>query len=284
MRGVLPVNGIRLVYREAGVGPAVLLIHGHPFDHTMWRPQVDALREGYRVITPDLRGYGRSALPDGVRETPLETLAADHLALLDALGIRSFILGGVSLGGQVALEVWRQAPARVTALVLADTFAGVDSAVVQQQRRDAADRIEAEGMAAYARELLPKMIAPQSAYESPAVVAHVMAMMTTTPPRGAAAALRGRARRRDYLPLLKRVRVPTLVLVGSEDAYTPVAQAEALHAAIAGSQLAVIGGVGHLPNLERPDAFNQVLRSFLDAAQRRLPAAARGGPTLGAAE
>ena len=107
------------------------------------------------------------------------------------------------------------------------------------------------------------MITPANAERLPDVAAHVTDMMTTTPPRGAAAALRGRAQRRDYLALLAEIRVPTLVVVGREDAYTPVALAEQLHENIAGSTLVVIEGAGHMPNLERPNAFNEVLNSWL---------------------
>ncbi len=261
---LLRVNGVELSYRDSGAGrPPVLLIHGHPFNGTMWHPQVEFLKTGYRVVVPDLRGYGKSSLPDECRETKLETFAADNLALMDALGIRSFVLGGLSMGGQIVLEMFRQAPDRIEALLLADTFAGLDSAERKKLRFTTADRLEQDGMEAYAHEELTKMITPANAERLPEVAAHVMNMMTTTPPSGAAAALRGRAQRIDYIPMLRDIRVPTLVVVGREDAYTPVALAEQLREHIPGSNLAVIEGAGHMPNVERADAFNNVLRSWL---------------------
>lgn len=107
------------------------------------------------------------------------------------------------------------------------------------------------------------MITPANAEQFPEVAAHVMEMMITTPPSGAAAALRGRAQRGDYTPLLRDIRIPTLVVVGSEDVYTPVAMTEQLRDGIPGAELAVIQGAGHMPNVERPDAFNAVLRSWM---------------------
>jgi pimeloyl-ACP methyl ester carboxylesterase len=260
---VFSVNGVDLSYSDVGDGHrTVLLIHGHPFNRTMWQPQLEFLKASYRVVVPDLRGYGTSSLPD-CRETRLETFAADNLALMDSLGIRKFVLGGLSMGGQIVLEMFRQAPDRIEALLLADTFAGLDSPERKQLRFTMADRLEREGMEAYAREELTKMITPANAEELPQVAEHVMKMMTTTPPAGAAAALRGRAQRIDYTPLLHEIRVPALVVVGREDVYTPVAWAEQLNRDIPGSKLVVIEKAGHMPNLERPDVFNEALGSWL---------------------
>jgi 3-oxoadipate enol-lactonase len=261
----IAINGVDLSYIDVGSGGrAVLLIHGHPFNCSMWAPQVEALRTRHRVVVPDLRGYGKHALPRAYRETTLETFAADNLALMDALKIRTFALGGLSMGGQIVLEMYRQAPHRIETLLLADTFAGLDSAERKHWRVTTADRLEREGMEAYAREELTRMITLANARQFPEVAAHVMEMMTTTPPGGAAAALRGRAQRMDYLPLLKEIRLPTLVNVGREDAYTPLVLAEQLRDNIPGSKLVVIDGAGHMPNLERPPAFNAALESWLN--------------------
>jgi 3-oxoadipate enol-lactonase len=262
--GVVPINGVNLAYDDQGDGDrTVLLIHGHPFNRTMWTPQAAVLSANRRVLVPDLRGYGRSSLPAGSRETRLETFASDNLALMDALGIRSFALAGLSMGGQIALEMYRQAPERIEALLLADTFAGLDTPERKQSRLTTADRLEREGMEAYANEELTRMITADNARHFPNVAAQVIEMMTTTPRAGAAAALRGRAQRRDYLPLLKEIRVPATIVVGREDSYTPVAMAQQLRDGISGSELVVIEGAGHISNLERPEAFNKVLESWI---------------------
>lgn len=261
---VLPINDVHLAFSDTGSGSrAVLLIHGHPFDRTMWQPQLEFLRSSHRVVLPDLRGYGKSSLPPGSRETPLETFAKDNLALMNALGVEQFVLGGLSMGGQIVLEIMRQAPARVQALLLADTFAGLDSPERRQWRFTTADRLERDGMEWYANQELTKMITPANAKQLPAVADHVMKMMAGTPRSGAAAALRGRAQRVDYLPTLREIRVPTLVVVGKEDAYTPLSLAQQLRDGIPGAQLAIIEGAGHMPNLERPQAFNEVLATWL---------------------
>lgn len=261
---VLSLNGVQITFYDSRAGSrAILLIHGHPFNHTMWEPQAEFLKSKYRVVVPDLLGYGKSPLPQGKRETRLETFAAANLALADALNIRKFVLGGFSMGGQVVLEMFRQAPERIEALLLADTFSELDSPERRQWRFDMADRLEREGMAGYAKEEFRKMITPANAEQFPEVATHVMEMMTTTPPSGAAAALRGRAQRADYTPLLRDIQVPTLVVVGSEDVYTPVAMAEQLRDGIRGAEIAVIEGAGHMPNMERPEAFNAALGTWM---------------------
>lgn len=261
----IQIDGIQLYYTEQGTGaPVILLIHGHPLNRTMWSPQVEVLGSRCRVIVPDLRGYGKSGIAVGATETRLEQLAADNLALMDGLGIEKFVLGGLSMGGQIALEIYRQAPKRIEALMLADTFAGLDTPERKQLRLVTADRLEREGMAHYAREELTKMIRPSNAERQPGVAAHVMEMMLTTPPEGAAAALRGRAHRVDYLPMLQDISVPTLVVVGRHDFYTPVALSEQLVERIRGATLSVIEEAGHMPNLEEPAAFNTAVSSWLN--------------------
>ncbi|PXY27341.1 alpha/beta fold hydrolase [Prauserella muralis] len=255
-------NGITIGYDDEGTGDAVVLVHGHPFDRSMWRPQTRSLAEaGWRAIAPDLRGYGQSSVVPG--STSLETFARDILALLDRLRVRRFALAGLSMGGQIALELQRLVPDRIRALVLADTSPHAETPEGRVRRRAQADRLLAEGMRGYADEVLTTMIAPHTVETAPLVALHVSAMMRGAPPQGAAAALRGRAERRDYVDLLGRITVPTLVMVGSEDEFTPVEVARFLHERIPGSQLAIIEGAAHLPNLEREREFSEIVEKFL---------------------
>ncbi|GAB3875118.1 alpha/beta fold hydrolase [Kibdelosporangium lantanae] len=249
---------MHIAYDDKGAGQAVVLVHGHPFDRTMWRPQLDHFSRTRRVITPDLRGYGES--PVVPRRTPLDTFATDLYALLDHLEIGEVVLGGLSMGGQVAMEFHRLYRHRVKALILADTFPQAETPEGRQARYAMADRLEREGMAGYADEVLWKMVSPRN----PEAAEHVSRMMRAAPPLGAAAALRGRADRPDYVDMLTTVSVPALVVVGTEDEYTPVSVARRMHDLIPGSALAIIEGAAHLPNLERQTGFNQAVQQFLD--------------------
>ncbi|MFB8443985.1 alpha/beta fold hydrolase [Streptomyces niveus] len=249
---------------EGDGGEVLVLVHGHPFDRSMWRPQIETFAgPERRVIAADLRGYGGSTVIPGT--TTLTTFAWDIAALLDRLGVDRVVLGGLSMGGQIVLEFYRLFPERVRALVLADTFAAAETEAGRAARNAMADRLLREGMGPYADEVLTRMVTPHNAEALPAVAGHVRDMMRGAPPEGAAAALRGRAERPDYVGMLGRVAVPALVVVGSEDTYTPVADARVMSEGIPDATLAVIEGAGHLPNLERRAEFDAALGAFLDS-------------------
>lgn len=255
------VHDITIGYDDQGSGTPVVLVHGHPFNRSMWSQQVEVLAPTCRVIVPDLRGYGETTVTPG--KVTLEEMAGDLAALLDALAIDRVILGGLSMGGQIVFEFYRQFPSRVRALLLADTQPQAETDQGRVVRYQTAQRILDTGMQSLAGEMLPKLLAAQTFTAHPDVVESVRRMIVQTPSEGAAAALRGRAERRDYTPLLHHITVPTLIVVGSEDQYTPVSDAQLMHREIAGSQLAIFEGIGHMPNMEHPAEFNAELMRFL---------------------
>lgn len=268
------VNGVTLAYDDRGPtdGVPVLLIHGHPFNRTLWRPQAQALTSaGYRVITPDLRGYGASPATGDI--VYLADFADDLVGLLDHLGMAKAVIGGVSMGGQIAMELHSRHPHRVAAMVLSDTSAPAETAEGKLFRRHLADRLLAEGMDGYAGEVIDKMLAAYNVSALPDVAEHVLTMMRTTDPRGAAAALRGRAERADYRAHLAKVGVPVLLLVGADDVYTTVADTEEIQRHVRHARVAVIGRAGHLPGVEQPEEFNRHLLQFL---ARELPVGTQG--------
>ncbi|MDR3695998.1 alpha/beta fold hydrolase [Mucilaginibacter sp.] len=257
------LNGITINYKVTGKGEPVVLIHGHPFDHTMWYPQAVALSDIYKVITPDLRGYGESTLPSSGK-TAFEDYATDMLRLLDYLKVGQFHLAGLSMGGQIIMEMFRQEPARIRSLIFADTFASLDTPEVKQGRYDTADRLEREGMDAYAEEVIYKMMKPEHVKSMPEDAEFVVKMMKAASPIGAATALRARAERIDYLSdVFPDINIPTLVIVGRQDEFTPVAMAETMLQNLKNCKMAVIEDAGHMPNLEHAEDFNEVVLDFL---------------------
>jgi len=255
------IDDIQMAYTDTGVGRPIVLIHGYPFNRSLWNEQVETLSNSYRVIVPDLRGFGETDASTGT--ATMNRMAEDVGQLLDHLRISQAVIGGLSMGGYVALAFYKQFPSRVRALVLADTRAQADTEEAKQTRAQQAEKALSEGMAGIADAMLPKLLTPETVSKRPEVVKRVRDMMLKTKPEGAAAALLGMAEREDQTELLSRVTSPTLILVGAEDAITPVADSEKMRDCIAGSRLVVIENAGHVSNLERTEQFNEALLKFL---------------------
>jgi len=255
-----------LRFDELGAGAAVVLIHGHPFERSMWAPQLEPLSRRFRVIAPDLRGYGESPVTPGT--VTMDELAGDVAALLDSLEIETAAVVGLSMGGLVAMELALARPQRWWALGLIATTAAPLTAGERDDRRAMAARLEAEGMEAAVEVMGPRLFGPTP---PTGAVAQIESMMRRTNPAGAAAALRGRAERPDYRPGLGRLGMPVLVCTGSEDAYSTAEITSELVASLRAPRVAVLSGAGHLPNLERPAEFNRELLGFLAALAPSRP-------------
>ncbi len=256
-------DGATLHVEERGAGTPLLLVHGFPHDGSLWRAQLDGLADVARVVAPDLRGLGRST--DGGDDAPatVERYADDLACVLDALGIERAVVGGLSMGGYVAFAFWRRHRARVRALVLADTRAGADDEAGRAKRRDMMRVAREEGAAAVAERSIEGMVGRTTRRRSPELVEDVRAMLARQPVDGIVRALQAMHDRPDATADLATIDVPTLVLVGDEDALTPPDQARLLHEGIAGSRLEIVEGAGHVSPLERPAAANHLLREFL---------------------
>ena len=263
------LNDLTVAYDLVGSAPStILMVHGHPFDRSMWRPQWSVV-EGtrWRILAPDLRGYGQSGIVPGTTTFP--TFAADLAALLDHLSIPDVVIGGLSMGGQIAMEFCRQYPARVRGLLLAATFPQAETESGRVARHAMADRLLYEGMVPYASEVLAKMLAPRTIAARPDLAAAVLAMMEAADPAGAAAALRGRAERPPYEPVLAALTVPALVVAGDQDPFTTREDAENMSDCLQDSELLWLDGIGHMPNLEATEAFNRALRGLLERVDAR---------------
>jgi 3-oxoadipate enol-lactonase len=262
---IAPLEHGRLAYDDAGTGPVIVFIHGFPHDRTLWSAQLAALAREARCIAPDLAGFGGSALD---AEASMDAYADDVVGLLDHLGIDEAVVCGLSMGGYVALALWRRHAQRVRALVLSDTKAGADDDAGRARRRELIALARTEGSAAVTDAMLPGMVGKSTRARCPGLVDRVRAMGAAASPEALVAGLEAMMARPDSTPTLATITVPTLVVVGDEDALTPRAQAEQLRDGIAGSRLEVIAGAGHVPCMERPAAFNFVLGEFMTRIAR----------------
>jgi pimeloyl-ACP methyl ester carboxylesterase len=248
----------------------LVLLHAFPLDARMWNAVREPLASHLRVITPDQRGLGRSPLPDSPREPRFEDAARDVVALLDRLELDRVVLGGCSMGGYLAMAVLRLAPERVGGLVLIDTKAEPDSPEAARSRLAVAERVEAEGIAGWLAEAnLATLLAASTRARRPGVAETVREIIESQPPAGiswTALALRTRP---DSFGLLREAGVPALVVVGEEDAITPVEAASAMAEAMPGATLVVLPGVGHLTPLEDPAGVVEAILSWYPATQEK---------------
>jgi pimeloyl-ACP methyl ester carboxylesterase len=254
---------------DVGPGPVVVLIHGFPFDRTMWRFQKGAIGSEYRVIAPDLRGHGRSAPLPG--PYTVDGMANDVLETLDDLQIREpFVLGGLSLGGYVALSIAARSPQRLRGLILMDTRAAADAPDVAQGREAMARDVERTGdIGPVVRGMLPRLFAPASRERRAALISEVGDQMLRTPAVGVTATLRALASRPDRTADLAAIRVPTLVVCGADDVISPPDEMRRMADAIAGARFVKIPEAGHLAPLENPGPVDAAILEFLGAIADR---------------
>ncbi len=260
----LKLPGVDLSLADHGAGRPVVLIHGFPMDHSIWAQQVQSLAPHGRVITPDLRGFGRSSVTPG--KVTVQQWADDLAAMLDALKITEpIVLGGLSMGGYVAFRFFEAHRARLAGLILCDTKAAADAPQAAAGRLETAQRLEREGTQFLADTMLSRLLAPATLESKAEVVDHLRQIILAGDPLGYAAASRGLAERPDFTPLLPRIDCPTLLVVGRQDAISTVAEMKAMDRAIPTSRIVEIDGAGHVSPLEAPEEVTAAMQEFLAA-------------------
>jgi 3-oxoadipate enol-lactonase len=249
-------------YEDVGKGLPVVLLHAFPLDRAMWEPQLAPIAAaGFRVLAPDLPEFGETT--PGSEVFTIERSADVIADLLEEIGIEKAVVGGLSMGGYIALAFARRHPDRLIGLILADTKAAPDDADAKANRDRLIADVKAGGASTAAEALLPKLFSPTTRDQKPEVIEQAQSLILRQ--RGAAiiAALYALRDRPDAVPGLESVSVPTLVLVGEHDAVTPPPVAEQLVGSIRGAELVSIPNAGHLSNLENPEAFNLAVITFL---------------------
>jgi 3-oxoadipate enol-lactonase len=255
------MSPVDLAHDDVGDGPVVVLVHGHPFNRGMWAPQLDALRGRFRVIAPDLRGYGDSPVTPGT--VTMAQLAADVGHLLDRKSVASAALIGLSMGGLVVMELAAAQPERWWAYGFIATTAQRLTEEERAARLASARTMKEQGMRPVAEQMAVRLFGPEPSAQ---LTSMIMTMMLATSPAGAAAAVRGRAERPDYQPVLNSLTAPALVCTGNRDSYSTAEITAELAGCLPGPEVVILDGIGHLPNLERPDDFNEHLLRFLSRA------------------
>ncbi|MES9536007.1 alpha/beta fold hydrolase [Actinomadura sp. NPDC000600] len=258
---------VRLYARDVGTGTPLVLLHAFPLSSAMWLAQREGLAGRFRVITPDLRGFGGSLLGD--EEPSVDAMADDVARMCRSLGVRRAVFGGLSMGGYVAMALCRRHPDLVLGLVLAATRATADTGPVRENRLRQADALEEErSTRVLVDEVLPGLVGPTTYRQRALVYGRVRGLVQATPPQAAAWAQRAMAGRADSFETLRALRVPALVMIGDEDALATEDEARAMADAMPNAELLVVPRAGHLCSVEQPDLFNQAVAEFAAALAR----------------
>ncbi len=263
----LSVGG-ELLASEAGEGPAILCVHGFPLDHSMWQEQLLGLASRFRVIAPDLRGFGRSTGSPPVAS--LDDFVTDLCELLDQAKIdEPVVLCGLSMGGYIAFRFAAIAPDRLKGLIFCDTRAAADTAEVIASRHRMVEIVRKGGVATVADAMHGKLFAASSYAEQPAQVEATRSVMMNARSDTVAAALLAMAGRPDATPQLGSLPVPSLWLCGSEDGITPPAEMQANANLAASSRFVEVATAGHMAPLEQPAMVNDAITRFMTSLEHR---------------
>ncbi len=250
----LPVN---LAYEEHGKGTPVLLVHGFPLNRSIWYPVLPKLAEKARLILPDLRGHGQSPVTDGIYSMRL--LAEDLRALMDNLNIEKAVLAGHSMGGYVSLAFAQAYPQRLAGLALVASQAAADTSERRAGRRHMIDEVRRKGIKALAESMAPALTCQSDLVES------LRNMIMPMNPKGAINSLKGMAERPNAQEWLSTIKVPAVVIYGTEDKLIPLERPKIMAQLLGRAWLAEVNGAGHVPMLEQPEAVSAELRQLIDS-------------------
>ena len=264
------VEGVRLACEDVGSGPPIVLLHGFPLDHTMWNAQIAALQKRFRVIAPDLRGFGASQLADGDAENGvgMERYAADLVALLDWLQVKEpVVLAGLSMGGYVAWQAVLRWPERFRGLIPCDTRAVADADEPRAARFKMAEAAMQAGNSSPALVMIPKLLGAETREQRPEIELLLRAIIERQTAEAVAAAQRGMARREDVRGKLDTITAHSLCIVGVEDVISPPAEMHEIAALLAKSgdddvALVEIEHSGHMTTMENPAAVTAAIAAF----------------------
>jgi pimeloyl-ACP methyl ester carboxylesterase len=259
---LIQVNGINVSYFDSGKeSQPILFIHGFPFEKSMWLPQMEQLMLNHRVISYDIRGFGKSTTND--QEPSMSLYADDLIALMDVLKINKAVVCGLSMGGYILLDAVLRYPNRFKAIILADTQCTGDSAEAKEKRKKSIQQINAGGLPEFSTSFVNAIFYKETLTSNRELVKFIADTILATTPSVISGALNALAKREDRCSILDRIDVPTLIICGKEDSVTPVVKSEYMNQKIKGSVLEIIDGAGHLSNLERAEVFNKHVEDFV---------------------
>ncbi|MGE5429979.1 MAG: alpha/beta fold hydrolase [Syntrophomonadaceae bacterium] len=261
------INGLAVFEDGHKNNKPVIFIHGFPFDHTMWRNQIDFLKNSYYCVTYDVRGLGQSAPGDG--QFTIESLTDDLFQIMDELKLNKPVVCGLSMGGYIALRSIERAQDRFSGLVLMNTKAAPDDNEGKIKRAEGIKTINTRGIEKFISGFVPNCFSDAAMTEMKDMYESTLSKSMKSSPAGVKGCLLAMAARTDTEPFLDKIEVPTLVLCGSLDKLIPRPVMLAMSEKIRDSEFAATPRAGHLTPLENPEFVNDVLAGFLNRRVKR---------------
>ncbi len=258
--GSVQVGSASIAYRVQGHGPAMMLVHGYPLSGELFSKNRAALARHYTVVTPDLRGFGNSTTPD--TKGGVELYAKDMFAVMDHLNVKRAIIGGMSMGGPVVLEMYREQPQRFRGMVLIDTTTSPANDVEKGEWPGFGNQARDKGVASMIPALMPQMLTTKTRTSDPALVKYVGGIVKKGSVNAAVGGGSTLANRPDSRPMMAHAHIPVLIVVGQDDPIYPLEMAQKMHQDIPHSHLAVIPGAAHAAIIEKPEACNRAIEAW----------------------
>lgn len=258
--GSVQVGSATIAYRVQGHGPAMMLVHGYPLSGELFSKNRAVLARRYTVVTPDLRGFGNSTTPD--TKGGVELYAKDMFAVMDHLNVKKAIIGGMSMGGPVVLEMYREQPQRFRGLVLIDSTSSPANDVEKAQWPGFGKQARDKGVASMTPVLMPNMLTTATRLGDPALVKYLGGIVKKGSVSAAVGGGDTLATRPDSRPTLAHIKVPVLFVVGSDDPIYPVEMNQKMHQDTPGSRLVVVPGAAHAAIIEKPEACNRAIEAW----------------------
>lgn len=254
---------MQLAFEQYGNGNPIIFLHAFPFNRNMWQPQIEFfVSKNFKLIVPDLPGFGESQTTSQINK--MEKIAISVAELTDSLRIKKASICGISMGGYVALNLFRLFPKKFSFLILCDTNSTADSEEIRNNRFRLIEKIEKNGMKAVSDSILEKLLSEHTLKNNKSLVEKIHNQILNADKLGTIAALKGMAKRMDHTFILNKINLPTLLIFGEDDKITDLKTAEKLNNQIPNSKIKIIKNCGHLSNLEKPTEFNIALAEFLN--------------------
>lgn len=256
------INGLKVYTRGNKNNKAIVFVHGFPYDHTMWKYQVEALKENYYCVSYDIRGLGQSYIGDG--QYTMEAFVWDLYSVIDGMHITQPIVCGLSMGGYIALRALEKEQDRFSGFILCDSRSESDSDDGKLIRSNAIDKINVEGVQSFVNDFVPKCFHSKTPERLSEMYEEMIKLTSSQNSIGVKGALIAMLSRRDTTQSLKEIKIPTLVLVGKKDALTPPIVMKEIAKEIKKSKFYIVPKAGHMTPLENPEFVNEKIEKFLE--------------------